>query len=558
MQLARLRSQWRLCLALLLIAYLPFLMAYAGALWRREHYRHFPLVWAGAWILMRRRIIQSGGVAGCAPARGAITTPWVALALLTFTIAVAIWSPLLGYVSCLALVAGISLALGGREFTRLIVPSLVLACTVIHPPFDLDTRAGLWLRQLVVSASSITLDRLHIDHVLLGTVIEIPGQQLFVEQACSGIVSICFAISFSVFLGFWHGRRPLRIALLACMGCSFVILGNVLRIVVVTVAANRFGVDLLHGWPHEALGVVLLLSYVLLIASADALIDCFRRPKPRSLLPTTNLLINNLVLDLLRLRLLQAGVSTHQEHRRVALAGLFCVLGVSRAMLTGLPYLPPKAAPTDPPRAGASLKPQINLPNAVSGWRKDSREDAVLNRSYLASDAVNTVSWSYSSNDISCQIALSYPYPARHDLAICYTNTGWIIEARRNLQPRESQERSISVLSMTRKPFTVGHLLYDAFDTGGRYEPEPRALGRLHLNLSLPSRNTPPPGNGTYQVQALAVSHRALNPDEERAVLDLFLATCDQVRRQTIGAPQSTGSLDPAPAPAHPTKEIAP
>src|SRR5207253_3295331 len=158
---------------------------------------------------------------------------------------------------------------GGRRLLRSQAPALLLMAAIIPPPLSLDTRLADSLRILAVNWSSHLLDMLGVIHYRSGNVIELPGKTLLVEEACSGINSLLITMAGCLFYMLWR-RASVISTILALMGSvSFVVLGNLIRITLGAWLKFHRNIDILSGWPHQAIGLLLFASYMLLIFSLE-------------------------------------------------------------------------------------------------------------------------------------------------------------------------------------------------------------------------------------------------------------------------------------------------
>ena len=100
---------------------------------------------------------------------------------------------------------------------------------VLPPPLRLDQRFALQLQEWATEGSSRVLALLGVPHLLSGLLIEIPGQRLLVEEACSGINSILFMTSACVFYAMWQRRGLFFLATLYALTIGCVLAGNLVR-----------------------------------------------------------------------------------------------------------------------------------------------------------------------------------------------------------------------------------------------------------------------------------------------------------------------------------------
>src|SRR5204862_2406378 len=113
------------------------------------------------------------------------------------------WSPWLGSLAAMIGLVGVIWLLGGQKLLRCMSPALLLVLTIIPPPLALDTRFAEQLRVLAVNWSSHLLDLLGVTHSQSGNIIELPGQKLLVEEACSRINSVLVTMAGCLFYMLW-------------------------------------------------------------------------------------------------------------------------------------------------------------------------------------------------------------------------------------------------------------------------------------------------------------------------------------------------------------------
>ena len=175
----------------------------------------------------------------------------------------------LGGVSAWLALVGCVCWIGGPKLLRSMVPALVLLLTIIPPPGRRDEAIALSLRQWAVWASGQVLDLVKIPHVNTGTLINVMGHRLGVEDACSGIHSLMAVVAVTLMLGFYWHRPAWRIATITLCSIVFVVWANVLRIAIGAYLVEAWKIDILSGSAHELLGLMLFIICIALSASLD-------------------------------------------------------------------------------------------------------------------------------------------------------------------------------------------------------------------------------------------------------------------------------------------------
>ncbi len=123
-------------------------------------------------------------------------------------------------------------------------------------PFGKDERFIGWLQGSSAAACGYALDALAVPHMRLANIIEIKGQQLFVEEACSGIASLYALLAAAALLVLVNGRSFLCSMLVIASVPVWAMLGNFLRLLTIALAQEYYQRDLSHGLDHELLGLL--------------------------------------------------------------------------------------------------------------------------------------------------------------------------------------------------------------------------------------------------------------------------------------------------------------
>jgi exosortase len=149
----------------------------------------------------------------------------------------------------------------------------------IPPPGILLGPSRMALRKFATQLSSEFLLRLGLVAIPEGNTLSLGEHRLEVADACSGIRSLIAILAVAALFaylfrtGFWKGF------LLTAVAVPVTIFNNVLRIVVVAVALDRFHLDLTEGTPHELLSLATFsLSVGCLYISSIFLNWLFRVP----------------------------------------------------------------------------------------------------------------------------------------------------------------------------------------------------------------------------------------------------------------------------------------
>jgi exosortase len=252
------------------LAYGPLLMEFFANQWTRPHYQYFPFVIGAFALLLWQRCAQAeprhkiGGaaywIASCATFAGAA-------ALLP--VAYVANSPWLAYVSLIALVTSCFLRVSASWRVPYLWGIWLFLWLILPMPLSRDQQLISFLQRVSSKLSSIVLDWASVPHLMEGNTLRFAEKQFFVDDACSGIVSVMSIIACAVIYGVWRNRPPMHLATLAVAGVGWATLMNVVRISVIAMAYYWYGVDWSKGTPHEILGLLIFLCTFLALVSTD-------------------------------------------------------------------------------------------------------------------------------------------------------------------------------------------------------------------------------------------------------------------------------------------------
>jgi exosortase len=258
----------------LVIAYGPLLFEFFSHLWTRPQYQHFPFVLAAfGWLLATR-------MAEARPRQSTVGRPaamygaglLMAVAWLLLAVAYPGRSPWLAYMSFILLVAALFVRIEQKWQIDGLWGVWLLLWLVVPLPLNRDQQLITVLQRLSSRASSLLLDFLGVLHLMDGNKMLLPDKQLFVDEACSGIVSVISIIACAVIYGVWRRRAPVHVAALAIAGIGWATVMNTIRISSIAFVYSRWGIDWSAGTPHEVLSLaVFTLTFAMLI-STDSLL----------------------------------------------------------------------------------------------------------------------------------------------------------------------------------------------------------------------------------------------------------------------------------------------
>ncbi len=245
----------------------PLLIPLGINLWSREAYQFFPFAWGVGTLLWLSRMRSAGAVAG-----EPVNSYWaLAPGMSAMVVSLLLWSPWIGGLGFILLLAGYSVARLGWISRFRILPPLLLLLLTLPLPLKGDEWLLIKLKQLAVLLSSRYLDLYGIIHLKSGSLIELPTTTLLVEEACSGINSFLSLLAAALFIVVMERRTWWHSLLVVLFSVIMVVAANVLRICTGAVFKVRYDIDLLNGAAHQWTGLIVFLLTVLAIWSFDRL-----------------------------------------------------------------------------------------------------------------------------------------------------------------------------------------------------------------------------------------------------------------------------------------------
>jgi exosortase len=507
----------RLNVALVAFGFAPLLLEFLGNLWNRPYYQYFPLALTGAVFLAvsRRRELPRPLVSG----HGGVALVLLGGSFALLALGMVFVSPWLASVAAEVGLAGLAWWVGGWTLLRAMAPALAMGLTIIPPPLELDYNVMLYLRGVAVQWSSRVLDQLGVVHYLSGNVIELPRRQLLVEEACSGINSVLFTSAACLFYLLWQRRSLWRI--LICLPCvvAGVLLGNVIRITLGAWLSYHQIINLLDGWKHELMGLVLVVAYLILIPSLDRLLNFLSaplRPKPAF----SDMAVGTFPTVAATAPRIPAG--------RVAwLARLaacaFALVGTVAAVRDSqeIHYL---VASRSALRAGATF----SMPDQLGNWR---RIDAAVPSHQVETEGIYSKIWHYQDGRTIASVALDYPFRGYHDVTICYRGNGWrITHQERQFGAGTNSHLPLMQVEMAREPASVGSLWFSTVDETGRWLEASEAgrnfTYRWQMRAGLEATS--------YRMQVLVTGYAPLPSAEREQAAELFQAARQILAQQVF------------------------
>ena len=420
-------------LLVILAAHLPFVVAQLLNLWKRPHYQYFPVALLAIGCLVWTRLQPLPAEVNLKPHR------WLAGALFVCALgllasASGLDSPWIGTVAFILSAGGCLLHISRHFYLQNRFGIWVLLWLLVPLPGNYDVRLSQWLQRVTTVVSGLLLDLMGIVNYVEGTIISLSSKQLFVEEACSGIVSLMAIVACCLILAVWTNRPLIHTIILTASGIVWAGIMNILRIVTLAIAQEKLAVDLSGGWQHDVLGLVLFTFTILMTASTDRLLTFFFAPMPvgDKYQGRKNWLVrlwNGMFrfglprsLDRMLQRSRGAATPAPATGRVWAMTWVaaFGVMGFV-SLFFGL-----SRASANRPLRNADLAEVLNeasLPPQLGEWQRVSYEQTTADPAF---GSVKSKVWAYESPDgHRAMFSVDYVFRSWHDLRLCYASVGW-------------------------------------------------------------------------------------------------------------------------------------
>lgn len=547
---------WSIAAMAMLVALGPWLVVYARILWSVEHYQFVPvLLAAAAWLAWTRWQAMPIGLMD-----GPESNLWRGLlwGLAVFSVGATVLSgsPLLAMMALLVITLAALYEWGGSRGLRYFLPVWGVLLLTLRPPFHWDQQAIVSMQRMATGWASGILDAMGIRHMASGVVIQLPGHEFFVAEACSGVHSLFAALAFVAVYGAIMRRSLVRVVLLLLAAVFWVLVGNVIRVWAVVVLSSKYNLPVAEGFGHEFLGVLVFGLVVSMVLSCDRLM-LFLLPARDQLPELTGYGmeeveqgVNDTPPVSRKSRLIWAG----------SLAVAFVGLGIANQMVPAAQYVPLSLFA---PAEGMVEVPQNELPETWNGWKQ---VDFVYRENDYSLQGPFSRIWQFEKGPLLVALSIDGPFSEWHNLETCYKGLGYELESYtdHDLGTRGLSGGGYTEMALTGGRGRVGHVLFMAYSDQGQPVSPPvarsRALTRL---MRIWEQGTAETGASdedsayvgrVYQVQVFMESNDAFTKAEIEDLHGLY----HEMRERIASYVASTrGKTAPAPAKAEkPAKPV--
>jgi len=432
---------WLLVAGAILLGHAPLVVLHLRGLWQKEQYQYFPFVIGAIVWLVWNRWKQAPPTPDNLTGNHYFARILLAGSLFLLTASVLLVSPWLAMVSLNLGLAAVCVILRRQRLIPYLWGIWLLLWLMIPVPLGLDNRLVVFLQRLSSRLSSTILDSMGIDHLMGGNVLTLTDKQLFVDEACSGIVSVMSIVACAMIYAVWRNRSFLHLVMLTLTGIFWAVVLNVVRICIIAAAHVHYGTDLSSGTPHEILGLILFSVMFLVLMSTDCLLLPMFAPidfQHSDSVWEKNWLVRAWNHGISGREAKSAGLTsspiTSEEMPRTLATGIplalltpFLLLGIVQLL-----WLPS----TDTAEAREAIDHALALqedfvPTKIGPWELDSFESVEREAYSDFGRHSRTYHFRHQQNNERVIVSLDFPYIGGwHDLCVCYRNAGWTIHDR--------------------------------------------------------------------------------------------------------------------------------
>lgn len=240
----------------LLLFSLPALLALISQGWRGETGSLAPIVlFLGGWTVYQTAQQNSSN-----HTKGGSLLVWllsmiVILPLYWFSQAIEMVA-LMALSAWLGLVACLYVWCGARTLMKSVLP-ICLTGLAIPMPYTLSSSSTAWLRKVTSEFAVKIGDLIGLDVALGPEVIFLGPYSLSVENACAGTTSMLSLISIGILYAYWfRANGKIKTTLTVFMAIPIAFASNLLRVVLLLIFVNVFGVEILGTVIHPASGII--------------------------------------------------------------------------------------------------------------------------------------------------------------------------------------------------------------------------------------------------------------------------------------------------------------
>jgi exosortase len=176
-------------------------------------------------------------------------------ALLIHMLDTGIHSQLLSGIALFLSLPGFALLFLGTERTKAILFPLSTLFLTLPIPLVFTESMHLVLRHIATKSVAWLLNLMGVPVFSTGTLLEVEGGSLMVADACSGFATLYAAMTIAILTAYFCNSTRRRILLLL-IAAPLAIGVNIVRVLLLTLMVNWFGLDVLATSAHEISGLM--------------------------------------------------------------------------------------------------------------------------------------------------------------------------------------------------------------------------------------------------------------------------------------------------------------
>jgi exosortase len=563
---------WIIASTILLLAYAPSLWTFFQQQWDKPHYQYFPFVIAAfGWLLWQRfhegtpltiNSLQSHIVDGAL----------LLVAGCLLIAAIMIHSPWCAVISLIVLMACVFRAISRTRRVTNLWGIWGLLLLIVPIPFNFDQSLTKILQLASSRVSSYVLDWFGIYHLMEGNTLWLQSKPLFVDEACSGIISMLSIVACAVVFAVVKNRTPLHMLLLAAAGIVWAAVMNVARISGIAVALEYWGIDWSAGASHEVLSLALfLMAFLALLSTDQVLLVCLAPVSKGRIGDRTHELqigrwiarawdaitaFGNPLREDIESSSRRAPVAPKLlEHRTFSVpfsipwyvSLLFTVAAIGQTSV--VIYTWNVLGPYWQVERRAEAVAAEDLPASLCGLSKVDFE--AVERTQSASVGAHSRTFRYRAPD-ETTYTLSFDFAfveSWHELTICYHGNGWEMSERRVcpfVDEHTSENWGYVEADFSKPDGVAGALCFAEFDQFGtpfegdlQWNAEPMSFWRWREGYLQPHR--------IYQVQVWVTAPNEVSDSQREKARELLLASRENLRSRITASSTWTAkaSKDP-------------
>ncbi len=254
------------CLLASLVASLPSLQLLSYVWMSSDYLAHgylIPVTSAGLIWLRREQVLASLRSAS-SPGLG----PLVVLAAALFQAASLLAEAgTFAGIGVVLTVAATTYAVGGRPLASTLAVPVGFLLLMVPPPVFLQDQLLFGLKGLVIHVSVGLLQAFGYSIAHTGNRIFVPGHELFVANACSGLTSIVTLLPLGVVVAYLLSDGVWRRLVLVGSVVPIAVVGNTLRVVITVVLVSGYGAEYAEGLLHESFGLATFVGGTIVLVT---------------------------------------------------------------------------------------------------------------------------------------------------------------------------------------------------------------------------------------------------------------------------------------------------